>query len=98
MPKYEPLIGKKVNMFEDDGYELFKGDDIKSACNFFLRYKDRPSLFWKEQKKHRKELTIINEEWFKLKESDTLYDWTDFNDWLFIFSFKDVLKVKSEKY
>ena len=62
-------------------------EDIKSACEFYLRYKDNPNLLLNEQR----ELAIEE------KEIDRFYDgvkgWrvTEYNEWLFRLIFKEVL-------
>ena len=70
---------------------------IKSACEFFLRYKDRPSLLWKKRPEYRKEMEkkdIMDESWIKLDEPDEIYDWSEYNEWLFKLAFKSVLEEK----
>jgi len=63
--------------------------DLESACEFYLRYKDRPDLFEKEQK--------------DLIDYDCRYDWDHtfvilkgnraikYKEWLFKLAFKAVL-------
>ena len=66
---------------------------IKEACEFYLRYKDNPSLLWKENPKYRKKLKKfgITEKWVS-EDCDELYDWEDYNEWLFKLAFKGVLE------
>ena len=67
---------------------------IKSACKFYLRYKDDPSLFWDEQKEYRKllkkDLGHIIIRWETMKRFRDSRD--KYNDWLFKLAFKDVFE------
>ena len=65
---------------------------IKERCEFYLKYKDNPSLLWKENPKYRKKLKKfgITEKWVS-EDCDELYDWEDYNEWLFKLAFKGVL-------
>jgi len=91
----EPLINKKfeisiIGQFNAGGCVIYDEDDITSACEFYLRYKDRPDLFEKEQK--------------NLIDYDCRYDWDHtfvilkgnraikYKEWLFKLAFKDVLE------
>jgi len=67
--------------------------EIKKRCEFYLRYKDNPSLLWKENPKYRKKLKKfgITEKWVS-EDCDELYDWEDYNEWLFKLAFKSVLE------
>jgi len=95
--KPEPLNGKRIGIasgssrFVDfDESSGFWFGDVKSACEFYLRYKDRPDLFEKEQK--------------NLIDYDCRYDWDHtfvilkgnraikYKEWLFKLAFKDVLE------
>ena len=66
--------------------------DLKSACKFYLRYKDRPDLFEKEQKDlidydtwdYRHHTFVI------LKGNRAI----EYNEWLFKLAFKDVFGDK----
>ena len=72
--------------------EWVRVSDLKSACEFYLRYKDRPDLFEKEQK--------------NLIDYDCRYDWDHtfvilkgnraikYKEWLFKLAFKDVFGDK----
>jgi len=65
----------------------------KSACEFYLMYKDKPSLFSKEYPELRKKLyECVPLAWLKSNEPDELYDWEDYNEWLFKLAFKSVFK------
>jgi len=75
---------------------------IKSACEFYLRYKDNPSLLVKEHPELKKEfkqkfgkfmLTIINwlDSFNNCKISLTVLKWKrEYNEWLFYSAFKGV--------
>jgi len=76
---------------------------IKSACEFYLRYKDNAPLFLME---HKKYIDIIMRSEAKANKMDDYYDIIDFvidgkriylsskryNEWLFKFAFKAVLE------
>jgi len=66
---------------------------IKEACEFYLKYKNNPSLLWKENTKYRKKLKKfgITKKWVS-EDCDELYDWEDYNEWLFKLAFGDVLE------
>jgi len=71
---------------------------LKSACEFYLRYEDNPSLLAKEHPKLRQKLyECVPKAWIESMEPDELYDWKDYNDWLFKLVFKDVLGVEKVK-
>jgi len=40
--------------------KVFKSEDVKSACGFYLRYKDKPELLIKEHPEYKKEIEKIN--------------------------------------
>jgi len=60
---------------------------IKSACEFYLKYKDNPELFSKEQYKIK---------WERYRDIGCLVwvkkMWINYNEWLFKLAFKEVLK------
>ena len=59
---------------------------IKSACEFYLRYKDNLELFIKEHKEYKDEI----------EEKDNIFflGGLSYNEWLFKLAFKDVLEEK----
>ena len=71
---------------------------IKSACEFYLKYKDDPPLFWDEQKEYRKllkkDLGHIIIRWETMKRFRDSRD--KYNDWLFRLAFRSVLKEDNE--
>jgi len=76
--KTETKIVKKFGML----YMYLKlKQRLKSACEFYLRYKDKPELLIKEYPEYKEEL---DEEgwWFS----------SEYNNWLFKLAFKDVFK------
>lgn len=90
-------------------YELEIKQRIKSACEFYLRYKDRPDLLLSEHPEYKKEVKGLNEikdatliDLFRIaKEEDNmnlgmsiLGLLNDYNDWLFKLAFKDILEVE----
>jgi len=61
--------------------ERFIKQRLKSACEFYLMYKDNTSLLLKEHSKF--------EEWWKYPNN--MFDYNKYNEWLFRLAFKDVL-------
>ena len=60
---------------------------LKSACEFYLRYKDNPELLINEHPEYKNKIKGT-------KRSDLfglLYD-SDYQDWLFKIAFKDVME------
>jgi len=96
----EPL--KDAAIFEERYTELFfPYDRVKSACEFYLRYKDNPKLLGKEHplliekvnELYRKHIEIEEElgENYDPK-SKTFID--EYNEWLFKYSFFDIFAEK----
>ena len=105
----EELIRRDVKIFSRVDYAIEWRDAeelleeikqrIKATCEFYLRYKDNPILFWKEQEKYRKQ--------FKKKFGDVIIageemrpfnDWKNqYNKWLFKLAFKDVFKEEENE-
>jgi len=80
-------IGKKkaeqlVNYFK---YKL------KSACEFYLRYKDKPVLLFKNFPEY-KELAIKDKAIIPDLEGKFTWLTLDYNEWLFKLAFKDIFK------
>lgn len=109
--KLQPLIGKRKIDIKDivrwhakhilegrpaKGYFLF--EDIKSACEFYDRYKNYPELLIKEQKELLTKVDKLEEarEFMELiqqfDETNSLRQQIQYNNWLFKFTFKDVLQ------
>ena len=67
---------------------------LKSACEFWLRYRDNPILLWKEKPKFRK--LIKKESWCDVDGPDlhSDEDMQDYNLWLFklAFNFKEEIE------
>jgi hypothetical protein len=101
--KPEPLRGK-VKFCVECG-DHFKIEDVESACEFYLRYKDDPELLIKEHPEYEEELddyfeTITddcnNRIYTNWKEDLNTYTFggsviDEFNEWLFKLAFKDVI-------
>jgi len=69
---------------------------LKSACEFYLRYKDKPKLLILERPKYKEEVekmitNLVTEEFMEDYEVLSKY-----NSWLFKLAFKDVLCDKNE--
>ena len=79
-------------------YHLKKNilEDVKSACEFYLRYKDNPELLWNERKKYRKQMKNLPIMWFDVKIKGEIWfeeeDIKDYNEWLFKLAFRDVFE------
>jgi len=98
------IVSEAYPMMEEDKQEL-KGtiemelDDllvkvkqrINSACEFYLKYKDNPELFSKEQYKIK---------WERYRDIGCLVwvkkMWINYNEWLFKLAFKEVLKNEKD--
>ena len=100
----EPLDGKegyvdswqirdKKDVHPSHRTKVFEAKDIKSACDFYLRYKNNPELFEKEilSKEPQRYEDIIN------KLRNEWYNWEEHYDkWLFNLAFKDILGRSSK--
>ena len=100
--KPEPL----KNKIKREGHVLEYPENIdqhiKSACEFFLRYKDNPDLLEEEYPEFANDpflVKLYNREWFG--EGDWIEDSVEFlkkyNEWLFKHSFSDVFTEKERK-
>jgi len=89
-------IGKKAEQLVN--YFKYK---LKSACEFYLRYKDKPKLLIKEHPEYEAE--FINSDFklvrFPLPPMKTAFfieledgELDKYNDWLFKLAFKDIFK------
>jgi len=73
---------------------------IKSACEFYMRYKDKPELLWDnhfiKNKEQRLKLFVFCDKLRGLREQEDIEDIegliNEYNDWLFKLAFKDVLR------
>ena len=92
---------KRLNM----DWKLFKKEDVKSACKFYLRYKNNPELLLLEQEKLLRrtrafsKVEKIDKRMYELHLDDNYgEEWCDlllkYNEWLFKLAFKDVLGEK----
>ena len=70
---------------------LYRKEDIKSACEFYLRYKDKPELLVKEHP----ELSI-SEEHFPYPLKKISMPIKHYNKWLFKLTFKDIFKEEKK--
>lgn len=97
-PEPEPLKDKAFELDPQVSAEegsAFWYKDVKSACEFFLKYWDRPALLLKEQPQYRKELLEISPYFEKGKlyliDDDEM---AEYNEWLFKLAFADVFAEK----
>ena len=66
-------------------------EDVKLACEFYLRYKDNPKLLISEHKKYYDDVVGNFFRSFDSKTLEEYYDIDKYNEWLFKLAFKDVL-------
>jgi len=64
---------------------------IKSACEFYLRYKDNPKLLISEHKEYYDDVVGNFFRSFNSKTLEEYYDIDKYNEWLFKLAFNDVL-------
>ena len=67
---------------------------LKSACEFYLRYKDKPALLAKEIPKYKKEIEKFGEKEVLSPVLHRTYEWDfkKYNEWLFCLAFKGVMR------
>ncbi|MHC1636028.1 MAG: hypothetical protein ACXQTS_05350 [Candidatus Methanospirareceae archaeon] len=68
---------------------------IKEACEFYLRYKDKPECLWEEKPEYRetlKKMFVFYKENGEPYFSEDDYGWEIYNDWLFKLAFKEVFE------
>ena len=67
---------------------------IKSAYEFYLKYKDKPELLIKEHPKYEKETKKFYKKGRKTRHREIIGLWhlDNYNEWLFKLAFKDVMK------
>ena len=73
----------------------FAEERIKSACDFYLMYKDNPELLIEEYPKYRKKVDSFYEtetELFPYETNRCVFLNEKYNEWLFKLAFKGVLK------
>ncbi len=85
--KPQPLINKRTMLGSSIKTVGFYYRDIKSACEFYLRYEGNPKLFIKERPQYKSE-QIIQED--KVKDFLKRLNLRPYNEWLFKLAFKDV--------
>ena len=57
---------------------------IKSACEFYLRYRNNPDLFARERLLYRNVIPKLRKEWHNWEEQ--------YDKWLFKLAFRDILE------
>jgi len=85
--KPEPLIGKVLDIECGGVEEGFDYEDVKSACEFYLKYKDSPKLLMRDFPEYKKKVDYFLEGMVITPTAIVKY-----NEWLFKLAFKDVLK------
>jgi len=105
------IVSEAFRMMEEDKRELQETiktevcglldkveQHIKSACEFYLKYKDKPDLLVKRYPEYKADLTLFTKDVpFAVPFDERLFNplWFDYdryNEWLFKLAFKDVLK------
>jgi len=70
---------------------------LKSACEFYLRYKDDPLSLIKDFPSYEKYVSNFSQNCIELKDKTLMkFDFKKYNEWLFRLAFKDVLGDKDE--
>ena len=98
----EPLRGKKITIAEEIYNEktgkydikfvpVFSAKDVKSACEFYLKFRSDPSVFFAI---HPQYYDDFEKECGSLSEN--LEDTACFDKWLFKLAFKDVFEEVKE--
>ena len=87
---YKDLSEKEKESDRDWARKVIKL--IKSACEFYLRYKDRPDNLAEEQPQYKKELSKFD----YLYCGALLTDLERYNEWLFRLAFKSIFKEVKE--
>lgn len=86
--KPEPLTKDKIHDINADvfiGADMVGLDDLKSACEFYLKYEGNSSLFLKD-------FPVEWKNFFSNNDNPILDNYKSFNIWLFKFAFKGVLE------
>jgi DNA repair exonuclease SbcCD nuclease subunit len=96
LSKEEKKELKETLMLEIDDFREEIKQRIKSACEFYLRYKDNPNLLSREREDlHKIAFRIFG---YKLVHSVEFHKIKDeYNEWLFKLAFKGVLKERDER-
>jgi len=67
---------------------------IKSACEFYLRYKDKPELLIEEHPELKRKCKRLNR-WAYESEYKPHSNMAEYNEWLFKLAFKKVIGEKN---
>ena len=95
MTKPEPLRNKIDDDFQGSGIMGFYPDDVKSAVEFYKKYKDNPNdLYHDEKDAYTKFCTMINniESWGKIVINKD----KEYKNWLLDYCFGDVIDGKKK--
>lgn len=88
----EPLRGK--TFLDYYGYRVIIADDVKSAVEFYKKYKDNPDFLQIEHKDIYLNLRKMLSKKYpddNTGSSITMWFMHEFNDWLFDYCFRDVI-------
>ncbi len=67
---------------------------IKSACEFYLKYKNTPYTFIKENSRYKEK--VVGDFWLGINNEtqEPIWDLDEYNDWLFKLAFKEIFGKK----
>ena len=99
----QPLIEKGFEVIPHDPEgTAFWEKDIRSACEFYMRYKDNPEDLFEEQRQLLQDINYLDNikalidelnELEKDMNNDLFITHLEsYNEWLFKYSFKDVME------
>jgi len=96
LKKYKYLTDVKRQIDFKDGFfhaiEVVK-QRIKSACEFYLKYKDNPLLLIKDFPSYEKYVSNFVKNYTELKDKTLIkFGFKKYNEWLFKLSFKPVFE------
>lgn len=87
----EPLIGCEDNDYWDA--PLFYKSYVKSAVNFYRKYRNHPERFYEDQQESYKRMCKFVKGRICAPGTFGMYEIAyQYNDWLFDFAFSDVIE------
>jgi len=103
--KIKPLTKRDIFALPEGkfaGLKFISLDSLKSSCEFYLRYKDRPDLLMKEHPEYKEEIQKIEEEVRQYVLENVHENLIDifieetskrYNNWLFELSFMKIIET-----
>ena len=99
MPKPKPLKNKRIKLLglvNKDRFAFYE-EDVKQACDFFLRYKGNPSLLIMERPELKGEVeNMFLDRYSTAKYGVNVWRLEQYNEWLFKLAFKDVFEGEND--